>query len=377
MLLTTGRYGFKTYDVSDPAHPRPMDTFQPDGDPRRERLLAGRGHGHRQAPQADHRRARPAPRRRRPDQLPGHRHVGHQEPAAGLSQRLLRDLLRQPAQPAPGRPRSWTCPPATRPAASTTAATSGPAARRGATTCRRASRASGPRSPRAAAATAGRSGSPTCATPRTRARSRKPIDLWRNDGATDYSHDVNVDDQRHRLGQRPRRHPRLRHRAATTATRSRTAGAARSRGTRCSWPAAASPASTSRRRISCTTRCGRSTAPRAPRGVQKGNVLIGTEEDFTEPCDKSGRVVLSDITDSHRRQARGQLDAGEAVPDEGAGHLPSGPGHAARPSTPTWTARRTTSSSRTPRSAWPGTARACACSTCRTRATCARSATTA
>ena len=27
-------------------------------------------------------------------------------------------------------------------------------------------------------------------------------------------------------------------------------------------------------------------------------MLIGTEEDFTTPCDRSGRVVLSDITDS-------------------------------------------------------------------------------
>jgi hypothetical protein len=33
-------------------------------------------------------------------------------------------------------------------------------------------------------------------------------------------------------------------------------------------------------------------------GVETGNVLIGTEEDLTTPCDKSGRVVLSDITDS-------------------------------------------------------------------------------
>jgi hypothetical protein len=33
-------------------------------------------------------------------------------------------------------------------------------------------------------------------------------------------------------------------------------------------------------------------------GVRRGNVLIGTEEDFSTPCNKSGRVVLSDITDS-------------------------------------------------------------------------------
>jgi hypothetical protein len=33
-------------------------------------------------------------------------------------------------------------------------------------------------------------------------------------------------------------------------------------------------------------------------GVKRGNVLVGTEEDFTEPCTASGRIVLSDITDS-------------------------------------------------------------------------------
>jgi hypothetical protein len=33
-------------------------------------------------------------------------------------------------------------------------------------------------------------------------------------------------------------------------------------------------------------------------GVKKGNVLVGTEEDFTTPCGASGRIVLSDTTDS-------------------------------------------------------------------------------
>jgi hypothetical protein len=33
-------------------------------------------------------------------------------------------------------------------------------------------------------------------------------------------------------------------------------------------------------------------------GVNKGNVLVGTEEDFTRPCQASGKLVLSDITDS-------------------------------------------------------------------------------
>ena len=45
-------------------------------DPRPERLLAGRGHGHRRPSQPDPRRARPAPRQRRPGELPWHRHAG-------------------------------------------------------------------------------------------------------------------------------------------------------------------------------------------------------------------------------------------------------------------------------------------------------------
>jgi hypothetical protein len=33
-------------------------------------------------------------------------------------------------------------------------------------------------------------------------------------------------------------------------------------------------------------------------GVKTGNVLIGTEEDFTTPCEQSGRIVAVDLTDS-------------------------------------------------------------------------------
>ena len=33
-------------------------------------------------------------------------------------------------------------------------------------------------------------------------------------------------------------------------------------------------------------------------GVRTGNVLIGTEEDFTTPCEQSGRIVAVDLTDS-------------------------------------------------------------------------------
>jgi hypothetical protein len=33
-------------------------------------------------------------------------------------------------------------------------------------------------------------------------------------------------------------------------------------------------------------------------GVKTGNILLGTEEDFTTPCGSSGRIVASDLTDS-------------------------------------------------------------------------------
>ena len=55
----------------------------------------------------------------------------------------------------------------------------------------------------------GRSSSPTCATRRTRGRCAQPIDLFRNDGVTAYSHDVQVDGDGHRLGLGRRRRARL------------------------------------------------------------------------------------------------------------------------------------------------------------------------
>ena len=75
VLVVTGRFGFKTYDVSDPEDPQELDTFLP-GRARRVRLLAGRGHGARHAPQADHRRARPASQRRRSGDSPAARRPG-------------------------------------------------------------------------------------------------------------------------------------------------------------------------------------------------------------------------------------------------------------------------------------------------------------
>ena len=74
------------------------------------------------------------------------------------------------------------------------------------------------------------------------------------------------------------------------------------RGIRSSSRAAASragrTASRSRRPTSSTTRPGRSTARCSASGVADGNIVLMTEEDFTGPCDPSGRIVAADITDS-------------------------------------------------------------------------------
>ena len=204
--------------------------------PGRERLLAGRGHGARHEPQADHRRARPAPRRRRPGALPGigtarppmskNRDPGCRSGFYVISYANPRTCARSAT--------SSSCPPATPRAASRTASTSGRAARRGATTSPTSAR-----SRPAAAATAARSGSPTSRNPYQPKVFGDPIDLWRNDGHRLLARRPG----RRRRGiawvERPRRHPRLRH--ARPARDPFTNPCARPRRwIRSSWPAAAS-----------------------------------------------------------------------------------------------------------------------------------------
>ena len=63
-------------------------------------------------------------------------------------------------------------------------------------------------------------------------------------------------------------------------------------------------------------------------GVKKGNVLIGTEEDFTTPCRESGRIVAVDLTDSLGGEPAQNSTRTKPVSDERAGQLPSVPRHA-------------------------------------------------
>jgi hypothetical protein len=126
--------------------------------------------------------------------------------------------------------------------------------------------------------------------------SEDPIDLWRNDGYTDYSHDVNVDGQgiawvSGRGGIRGwatdgfHRDPYTdQMREATPFDPVLVAGGGVG-GT-------AQPVMfmhNSERPTSGAVEAS---------GVASGNVLVGTEEDFTRPCGASGKIVLSDTTDS-------------------------------------------------------------------------------
>ena len=103
VLVTTGTYGFRIYDVRDAAHPKALDTLQP------PEVLGKNGYWQDEdmeidtQAQADHRRARSPPRRRRPDELPGHRPAQRQEPQPEVPLGLLRHLLQGPAPPAAGR----------------------------------------------------------------------------------------------------------------------------------------------------------------------------------------------------------------------------------------------------------------------------------
>jgi hypothetical protein len=126
--------------------------------------------------------------------------------------------------------------------------------------------------------------------------SDQPIDLWRNDGLTDYSHDVDEDDNgiawvSGRGGIRG------------YATKGRYRDPYQNRVRRASpfdpiLVAGGGVAGTAQP-VMFMHNSGRPTdgGTRAT-GVKKGNILIGTEEDFTRPCEASGKIVASDLTDS-------------------------------------------------------------------------------
>jgi hypothetical protein len=125
----------------------------------------------------------------------------------------------------------------------------------------------------------------------------QPIDLWRNDGATDYSHDVQVDRQGFAwvsgrggiLGYAT--HGKWRDPYLNKVRRAKPWNPILVAG---GGVAGANQPQTDFMHNSLRPTDGSTRAE----GVKPGRVLIGTEEDFTTPCEASGRVVLSDISDS-------------------------------------------------------------------------------
>jgi hypothetical protein len=125
--------------------------------------------------------------------------------------------------------------------------------------------------------------------------SDQPIDLWRNDGYTDYSHDVDEDEQgiawvsgrggiRGYVTSGYHRDPyQNRWRRATPFDPILVAGGG---------------VAGTAEEVMLMHNSGRPTdgSVRAP-GVKKGNVLVGTEEEF-QSCSGSGRIITSDLTDS-------------------------------------------------------------------------------
>jgi hypothetical protein len=291
VLVTTGRFGFRTYDVGDPASPQLLDTFQPAG------IRGPNGYWQNEDMDLDVRRkliiGALDPRHDDVDRVPCSGTAPGRNPACRSGFYVISyadpENLRQVgafvALPA-GHTSSciekcryvWT---------------GGPS--------RRNDQAGlGRFTPR------GRGdGRPIWVTDLTNpAHPRvfpKPIDLGRNDGFTDYSHDVDVDargiawtsGRGGLLGYATRgrwRDPKTNAmRVAKPWDPILVAGGGIEGGA----DGVAQPQTdfihNSARPLEGSVHAT---------GVARGNVVLMTEEDFTEPCDQGGRIVAADITDS-------------------------------------------------------------------------------
>ena len=295
VLIITGRFGFKTLDVSDPTSPQVLDTFQP------AEILGANGYWQDEDMDIDTRRkliiGALDPRHDNVDQascpgigtlgsktrLPGCRSgfyvISYADPE-NLVQ--IGDFVDLPA----GHTAScidrcdyvWV---------------GGPARRNDQT-------ALGPFTP------GGRGdGRPIWVTDLTDPANPKvfpePIDLWRNDGLTDYSHDVDVDKDgiawvsgrgglRGYATQGRWRDPFTdERRKATPWDPILVAGGGVEGG----------PDGVAQPQTDFIHNAARPLGDKiSAEGVDKGNIVLMTEEDFTGPCSASGRIVAADITNS-------------------------------------------------------------------------------
>jgi hypothetical protein len=295
VLVTTGTYGFRTYDVTDAAHTRPLDTFQP------PEVLGKNGYWQDEDMEIDRRRkliigaldprhddvdqtscpgiGQLSAKNRIPECRSGFYVISYVNPRH-LKQ--IGDFVELPA----GHTTScvdqcnyvWT---------------GGPARRDDL-------KYLGPFTPGARG-----DGRPIWVTdlrdPAHPKPFSKPIDLGRNDGATDYSHDVNVDGNGFAwisgrgglLGYATKgrwRDPRTdRVRRAHPWDPVLVAGGGLPGG----------PKGVAQPQTDFIHNANRPTDGRVrAKGVRTGNVALMTEEDFTEPCKAGGRIVAADITSS-------------------------------------------------------------------------------
>jgi hypothetical protein len=312
ILIVTGRFGFKSYDVSDPANPELLDTFMPPGinpnngywqdedmelDTKRNLIIGALDPRHNEAdPVASGCPDNDGLAVRDPDCRSGFFVISYSDPA-NLTQ--VGDFVSLPA----GHTASciqdckyiWTGGPARR----SDQGDLGPIIQPVAGPPSLTNRLIG-------------DGRPIWVTdlrdPANPVVSDQPIDLWRNDGYTDYSHDVDEDERgiawvagrggiRGYATKGKHRDPYTDTvREATPLDPVLVAGG----GVAWDDPNVEGDDGTAQP-VMLMHNSGRPTdgSVRAD-GVKKGNVLVGTEEDFTTTngCGDSGRIVLSDITDS-------------------------------------------------------------------------------
>ena len=319
VLVVTGRFGFKTYDVSDPENPELLDEFLPAGidpvgsatsplggywqnedmelDTRRKLIIGALDPRHNDANPAATGCPHPDGESvRDPDCSSGFYVISYADPA---NMRQVGDFVSLPA----GHTSSciqkckyiWTGGPARRGDQDWLGPIIQPTAGQPTTLQNRLIG----------------DGRPVWVTdlrdPANPVVSDEPVDLWRNDGYTDYSHDVDEDERGiawvagrggirgYATSGRHRDPYQNRVRQATPFDPILVAGG----GLQWDVPPARQGDDGVAQATDFMHNSGRPTdgAVRAS-GVKKGNVLIGTEEDFTTPCQESGRIVAVDLTDS-------------------------------------------------------------------------------
>jgi hypothetical protein len=295
VLVVTGRFGFKTYDVTDPTNPQLLDTFQPadvlgaegfwqdedmELDVRRKLIIGALDPRHDDVDQASCPGIGAEPSKtRNPLCRAGFYVISYANPTNLVQVGEFVDLpAGHTVSCIEGCDYVWT---------------GGPARRDDLAFL-------GPFTP------GGRGdGRPIWVTnledPERPETFSKPIDLWRNDGLTDYSHDVDVDakgiawtsGRGGLLGYATRgrrRDPRIdKVRPAKPWRPVLVAGGGIEGG-----PNGIAQPDTDFVHNAARPLGGHVRAS----GVADGNVVILTEEDFSEPCEQGGRIVAVDITDS-------------------------------------------------------------------------------